>query len=181
MHPQQVRMKLRPDLRRPLVFRRAGPSPDARAAALMCAKVNAESDIDCNAWPSWTAADVRSWLQDRCSQEGWQDGTSWTEAILPSFEAAGIDGPTLLELSEDDLKDVEGFDGVKGIARRKAFLSLVRTLPRSSSNEALNDYFTAGETLAIVYTLVLSVVVGLLAGPPDVCDGQYEGENASTR
>ena len=82
MHPQQVRIKLRPEHRRPLVFRRAGPSPDADAgaAALMSAKVNAESDIDvkidCNAWPSWTVADVRSWLQDRCSQEGWQDGTS---------------------------------------------------------------------------------------------------------
>ena len=160
-----------------VAYRRAGPSPDARAAALMCAKVNAESDIDCNAWPSWTAADVRNWLQEAARK----DGTSWVEAILPSFEAAGIDGPTLLELSEDDLKEFEGLDGVKAIARRKAFLSLVRTLPRSSSNEALNDYFTAGETLAIVYTLVLSVVVGLLAGPPDVCDGQYEGANASTR
>ena len=183
MHPQQVRIKLRPERRRPLVFRRAGPSPDADAgaAALMSAKVNAESDIDvkidCNAWPSWTAADVRNWLQEAARK----DGTSWVEAILPSFEAAGIDGPTLLELSEDDLKEFEGLDGVKAIARRKAFLSLVRTLPRSSSNEALNDYFTAGETLAIVYTLVLSVVVGLLAGPPDVCDGQYEGANASTR
>ena len=148
----------------------------------MRAKVNAPLEIDANAWPSWTAADVHNWLlvamkrDARLSEEG-----SWAKAILPRIEEAGIDGPTLLELTEDDLKEFKEFNGAEAIASRKAFLTLVRTLPRSSSNDALNDYMTAGEALAIVYALVLSVVVGLLASLPDLCDGQYEGDNGSTR
>ena len=127
------------------------------------------------AWWTWDAEGVVKWLRE---DAGFGDGVgdAETSKVFSNFLDHDVDGRCLMELTEDELNGL----GVTKLARRKRLMRKIRDLPLSSTVDNLETYASAGDSLAIVFALILGIVLALLADLKDFdCSG--DGDDGPAR
>lgn len=134
------------------------------------------------AWWKWTGAgEVVAFLKHELAKRE----LNIPQKFAKLAEEDAITGALMVQMTEEEVKehlcDKEPGKELVGLKQSKVIYAIIRALPYSSTGEKIELYCSAGDTLAVVFALILGVVLTILSGTtPEIgCDGVYDGDRGT--